>query len=116
MSNWEVTTPLLYSSYPILCVYGGPLGPHKSIRHLHSIVRLEKKCFISRNLQFRETSRNYLYIGGAGVGAKTIPSYGPVYPHKGGSGPADGERGSDPTSRDEWSVWGYYSAPLGSRK
>ena len=35
-------------------------------------------------------------IGGAGVGAKAIPSYGPVYAYKGGSGPADGERQSDP--------------------
>ena len=39
--------------------------------------------FISSTLQSK-----YLFIGGAGVVAQCIPSYGPVYPYKGGSGPA----------------------------
>ena len=85
-----------------MCVLGGggalaPINPR-----VNKNIHYWKKSFNSRKLQFRNTTRKYLCIGGAGVGAKTIPSYGSVYPYKGGRGVGGQdlqslERKSDPT-------------------
>ena len=46
----------------------------------------------------QETTGKYSCIGGATVGTRTIPCYGPVYPYKGWlRNSRVGERNSDPT-------------------
>ena len=51
-------------------------------------------------------------MGGAGVGAETIPSYGPVYPYKGGQDlQGQREEVTLPTghgNENQWSDWGWY--------